>query len=395
MAIDAILEKTLLAMAAFATFGFLLSRLLRRNDVADVLWGPGVFFTGLIHALPQAELPFRAKLLLALTGAWALRLSLHIFFRNRGRPEDIRYQNWKKAWAAKGQSEPGSAFLRVFCLQSLLMAVIASPLILVVTQPATPLGALDFAGTILFVIGFVFESTSDEQLRRFKKSGRGKILNEGLWALCRHPNYFGEILIWWGFFAMAAGSPWGLCSVVSPVLLTFLLLRVSGVPMLEDVLKSKGAEHTRYLKDTRSLLPFSASQFAAFLLSACVIMLMDFFWLGLIMNDFYLRELSTLGRIVDGRWDAILWAAAFVYVLLPLGVSLWASTPSTRPPIAVFRGTILGLIIYGVYDLTNLALIRDWPIAMSLIDMIWGAALCGTSAGIHALFMNSRAKSSL
>jgi steroid 5-alpha reductase family enzyme len=199
----------LAAMALLAALGWGLSAAKRDVSIVDSLWslffllGAGVYAAGLDATGP------RAALLLALVAVWALRLSGHITWRNRGEPEDRRYQ------AIRARNQPGFAWKSlylVFGLQALLAWVISAPLYAGIGGTA-PLKALDYAGAALWLFGFVFEAVADAQLVRFKSdaANRGKVLDTGLWRYTRHPNYFGEAVLWWGGFSSpsprAAGGP--------------------------------------------------------------------------------------------------------------------------------------------------------------------------------------------
>ncbi|MDC0255845.1 DUF2177 family protein, partial [Bacteriovoracales bacterium] len=280
-------------------------------------------------------------------------------------------QGWK--------NEPFDAFLRVFFLQGLLLCIVSLTLPMGLRNQSE-IGPFDFLGLSLFIIGFLFESVADFQLSQFKKDtqNEGKILSSGVWSLCRHPNYFGETLIWWGFFFFAVPSIW---TIISPLLMTFLLLKVSGVTMLEKVLKNKGEAFDLYVKTTPSFLPFKGLSFLKAVISVLVL---DMIWLGYAFNSFYVNQAKSVARIinVDGKlgFDTLYWAAGFVYFFIPLGITYFACFSSKTRSMAFFKGALLGLIMYTVYEFTNLALIKNWPLEMALLDILWGPILCGLSA---------------
>jgi len=227
---------------------------LARSDVSivDVLWSlmfvtlAGSYFV-LIDTTSN-----RALLVLVMALTWALRLSLHIALRNHGQGEDRRYR------AIRHRNQPGFAWKSlylVFGLQALLAWFIAMPL-LAAMHPGLPLGWLDVAGVTLWLTGMVFEVVGDAQLARFRSTPGtdGKVLDQGLWRWTRHPNYFGECLLWWGFYllALAAGAWW---TVLSPLLMTFLLLRVSGVRLLEQDIAERRPEYLAYMRSTSAFFP--------------------------------------------------------------------------------------------------------------------------------------------
>jgi steroid 5-alpha reductase family enzyme len=195
----------------------------------DSFWGSGfviVFWT--VTFLTLKPLTLRLVLLGTIVTVCGLRLSLYIFFRNKGEGEDFRYAAWR---AEAGPSWWWRSFFKVFLLQGALMWIIAVPLIATQTGDTTsPLKCLGYTGAALWLVGFIFETGGDLQLARFKSNpaNKGKLLTSGLWSLTRHPNYFGDAAQWWGFWLIAA-SAGALWTIFSPIIITFLLMRVSGV----------------------------------------------------------------------------------------------------------------------------------------------------------------------
>ncbi len=249
------LDAYLFALAAllgFAVFFWLVSILKRDVSIVDSLWPLMFLLATAIYLLMLPESGPRTSLILVLVSIWALRLFTHITVRNWGEPEDYRYQQ------IRANNQPGFAFKSlylVFGLQAILAWIISIPLLLALNSPA-PLGWLDTAGIVLWLVGMFFESVGDYQLMRFKskRSNRGKVLDTGLWRYTRHPNYFGEACIWWGYFAiaMSAGGWW---SIIAPLLMTFLLLRVSGVAMLERDIQERRPAYRWYIEHTNAFIP--------------------------------------------------------------------------------------------------------------------------------------------
>jgi steroid 5-alpha reductase family enzyme/uncharacterized membrane protein len=373
-----VLVPTLLGASAFTIIGYLLSRILKRNDIADTLWGLGFVGIAIIHASLGEPLSFRGKFVFTLTLLWGLRLGAHIGFRfitKKG--EDPRYVEWRKTW---GKSEPLMAFFNVFLVQGVIMAVISLPFVLVLRMPDVPLSSWDFLGMLVFFTGFIFEATADAQLMIFKRKpeNHGKIMCGGVWSFCRHPNYFGEILIWWGLFIIAAQVHFGLIALASPLMITFLLVKVTGAPMLDKGMASKGNDFKNYVKNTPSFLPFHRREFLSFLAIAFALCLLDFIWITLIMGNFYLSEGAFVMRIVNGHWNVIPWPSLGVYFWLALGIQYFAVTETKLQ--TIFQGSLFGICAYSVYELTNLALVKDWPMKMALVDIAWGGILCGIAA---------------
>jgi steroid 5-alpha reductase family enzyme len=224
----------------------------RDVSIVDAAWSLMFLAIVCIYAATTASAGMRTALVLVLVTIWALRLSAHIAWRNHGKLEDQRYQ------AIRRNNEPGFWFKSlyiVFGLQALFAWIIATPLAVAISGTST-IGLLDVAGIVLWLVGFGFESIGDWQLARFKRNpfNRGKVLDSGLWAYTRHPNYFGECLLWWGFYliALSAGGWW---TLFAPVLMTVLLLKVSGVALLEKDIADRRPAYADYIRRTNAFLP--------------------------------------------------------------------------------------------------------------------------------------------
>jgi steroid 5-alpha reductase family enzyme len=220
------------------------------NSVADIGWGLGfVLIAWWVHAFFPDEWTGLSALLVSL---WGLRLSLYLLVRNRRQgKEDWRYARWREQW---GRWAIVRAYLQVFLLQGLFLWIIALPLM---QRPAAgPLHWYQILGLLLWLTGFLWEAVADRQLLRFKSdpANEGRIMQEGLWKLSRHPNYFGEILLWWGIFLFALPFGNWLIGLLSPLTITWLLVRVSGVPMLEEKYEGDPA-YQEYARTTNALLP--------------------------------------------------------------------------------------------------------------------------------------------
>ena len=233
---------------AYMTCVWLLSLAVRNAGIVDSFWGPG-------FALLAATLPviaggptWRSLLILGLVVVWATRLCVHVTTRNWGRPEDWRYRSWREA---AGRSFWWRSYFRVFILQGVLLVVVAAPILAVARATgSTAWTGLDVAGVAVWAVGFAFEAIGDRQLARFKSdpANRGRVMDRGLWRTTRHPNYFGEAVLWWGIFLVALSVPIGYASVVGPIAITFLLVRVSGVRMLERGLKERRPGYEAYVR---------------------------------------------------------------------------------------------------------------------------------------------------
>ena len=228
----------------------------KRNDIADIAWGPGFALLCWACLLIEGGAAGTAAVLCSLlVTAWAARLGLHIFWRNRGRPEDPRYHQWQKAW---GKHWALRSYFQVYVLQAALMLVVCLPALAVVSAPAGgSFSALAAFGVAIFALGLAVESVADWQLLQFRRQPQNKkqLMTAGLWGLCRHPNYLGELMVWWGMWLWAlAVSPFALWALAGPLVITVLLLKVSGIPMKEARMKQH-PDFANYAKRVPLLLP--------------------------------------------------------------------------------------------------------------------------------------------
>jgi steroid 5-alpha reductase family enzyme len=236
---------------------FVVSLVRKRNDVADIAWGLGFVLLGWTSLLMGGNASLRGLLICTLVSIWGLRLAWHIHARNKGKAEDYRYLAWRNAW---GKWFYLRSYLQVYLLQGLFLFLIVLPVLLVNKSQGTPLGMLDVLGVALWIFGFYFEVVGDAELSRFLKdpANKGKLMQSGLWAYSRHPNYFGEVTQWWGLWLVALSVPNGWLSIVGPVVITFLILKVSGVPMLEKKM-AENPEFSKYKQRVSVFIPLPQS----------------------------------------------------------------------------------------------------------------------------------------
>lgn len=246
----------LVLIIVFFSFVWVLSVLLKNAGIVDIFWGLSFVLVTVFYFFVTPEISARKILILTLVSIWGIRLSIHIFIRNMGKPEDYRYQEFRRNYGEKRYW--WFSYFQVFLLQGTLAWLISAPLIAVNYYALDkPFGAVDILALLLWLTGFIFEAGGDWQLNRFKsnKANKGKLLQTGFWKYTRHPNYFGDAAVWWGFavFSIAAGS-W--VPVFSAVLMTWLLMRVSGVAMLELTLISTKPGYDEYVKRTNAFFPW-------------------------------------------------------------------------------------------------------------------------------------------
>ena len=224
----------------------------KRNDVADIAWGFGyiILCTYLFINYPSSSISI---LLYSLVTVWGLRLSLHIYTRNKNKAEDFRYKAWRDEW---GKYFYLRSYLQVFLLQGVLLLVIISPLIHAAVAGFMQWNIFTWIGLCCWMIGFYFQAVADWQLVVFKlhPKNKGVIIQTGLWKYSRHPNYFGEILMWWSIFIITIPFTNSLYFIISPLTITLLLVFVSGIPMLEKKYKGNAAFED-YKKRTSVLIP--------------------------------------------------------------------------------------------------------------------------------------------
>ena len=233
---------------------WIVSLILRNASIVDIFWGPGFVVIGSYYAFAGPGAPtVRGLVVFALVTVWALRLALHIGFRNAGEGEDFRYRKWRDE---AGRNFWWISFFKVFLLQAVVLWIVSSPLLLAQLARGQGFSAVDGLGVALWVFGFVFETVADFQLRVFKRNpaNRGRVLQSGLWSMSRHPNYFGEAVLWWGIGLLALPTG-GWLSFVGPLMITFMLLKVSGVSLLDTALVERRPGYADYISTTPAFLP--------------------------------------------------------------------------------------------------------------------------------------------
>jgi steroid 5-alpha reductase family enzyme len=214
----------------YMSIGFLIACIRHRNDIADVMWGMGfVILAWAAYLIGGGGIV--GLLVGVLVSVWGIRLSYHIYKRNKGKAEDYRYAAWRQEW---GKWFYLRSYLQVFLLQGVLL-YIAVPVMMIMFTPAASLGLYAGVGVCIWLIGFFFEARGDAELARFLKDpqNKGTLIQTGLWRYTRHPNYFGEVTQWWGIWVIALSVPWGYLSVIGPLMITLLILKISGIPLLE------------------------------------------------------------------------------------------------------------------------------------------------------------------
>lgn len=233
---------------------WVVSLILRNASIVDIFWGPGFVGVGSYYAFAGPSSPTtRGLVVFALVTVWAVRLALHIGFRNAGAGEDFRYRKWRDE---AGRNFWWVSFFKVFLLQGVVLWIVSSPLLLAQLDRGKGLTAADGLGLALWAFGFAFEAVADFQLQSFKRNpaNRGRVMQSGLWSMSRHPNYFGEAVLWWGIGLLTLPTG-GWLSFIGPLMITFMLLKVSGVSLLDTALVERRPGYAAYIASTPAFLP--------------------------------------------------------------------------------------------------------------------------------------------
>lgn len=243
-----------LTLFVYMSIWFIVSLFKKRNDVADTAWGLGFVLLAWVSFFINNVSDLRGLLVNLLVSIWGLRLAWHIHSRNKGKSEDYRYQAWRREW---GKWFYLRSYFQVYLLQGLLLFLIIFPVLLINNSLESKLNWLDAFGLVVWLVGFFFEVVGDAQLASFvgNQNNKGKILQSGLWRYTRHPNYFGEVTQWWGIWLFALSVAQGWLAIIGPLTISILILKVSGVPMLEKKMESN-PDFIKYKKRTSVFIPW-------------------------------------------------------------------------------------------------------------------------------------------
>lgn len=253
---------SLLIFASFIHFCYFIAIRKNKNDFADIAWGLGFVLLAVVsliekvYELGSASVSSVTFLVVLMVSIWGIRLFLYLYKRNINKPEDDRYQKMKLQWKSKVFLH---SYFKVFVFQGILILIIALPFLVLIKNPEakSPVLWLSVLGVMIWLVGFLFEVIADAQMSKFKNNplNKGKIITSGLWSISRHPNYFGEILVWWGIFLTCLSETQNGWTMISPLLITFLIVKVSGVPLLEKKYEGR-SDFEEYKKKTSKLIPF-------------------------------------------------------------------------------------------------------------------------------------------
>ena len=253
-----------LTLLFYLIIAFIVGTIKKNNGLMDIFYGPGYFVVALttliLYFILNSKLNIRQLIITTLVFIWALRLATYVFIRNRGKPEDYRYQAMRRRWKTNIVLK---SFIRVYLFQGLVIFIVAFPVWFVNISVNPVIQILDFSGitlwlgVIIWLIGFLFESFGDYQLYKFKQNpeNKGKVMDQGLWKYTQHPNYFGEVTQWWGIFVVALAVPFGFISIIGPIFITYMIIKVSGIRLLNWRYRADDM-YAEYKKRTRVFFPW-------------------------------------------------------------------------------------------------------------------------------------------
>ena len=245
---------TLFVLWFYFTTVFFIAQLKKSNSIVDIAWGLGFVVVSLTSLVSTSNVSIQSLLITIFVFLWGIRLSYHLFKRNWNKLEDYRYVEMREQW--KNKNPYLQYYIKIYMVQMILLFIIAQPILSVNAISQQPIGIFDYIGIIIWLIGYSFEVIGDFQLKEFimNPNNKGKLIRTGLWKYTRHPNYFGEATMWWGIFLISAGSG-TLWTIISPITITYLLVFVSGVPLLEKKMESN-PDFADYKAKTSMFIPW-------------------------------------------------------------------------------------------------------------------------------------------
>jgi len=259
-----IIGYSALFLLFYLIIAFVVGTIKKNNGLMDVFYGPGYFVVALssliLYLITNNEVNIRQLIITFLVFIWALRLATYVFIRNRGKPEDYRYQAMRRKWKTNIVLK---SFIRIYMFQGVVIFIVAFPIWFVNSIDNPAIQILNFSGISLWFgatiwfIGFLFETFGDYQLYKFKQNpeNKGKVMDRGLWKYTQHPNYFGEVTQWWGIFIIALAVPFGFISIIGPTFITYMIFKVSGIRLLNWRYKDDD-KYAEYKKRTSVFFPW-------------------------------------------------------------------------------------------------------------------------------------------
>ena len=263
-----IILYTILILYLYILIAYIVGTIKKNWGLMDIFYGPAYFVVALTSLYLTFQtigiISIRQIIVAFLVLFWSIRLATYVYIRNRGKPEDKRYAFMRKRWKEKGKNIYFKSLINIYLFQGLVILIVVFPVLWVNVNENPPIKDLfDFSavtlwiGVIVWLIGFIFESIGDYQLYRFlhDPNRTKRVMDEGLWKYTQHPNYFGEVTQWWGLYIIALGIPWGFITIFGPIYITIMIIKVSGVRLLNKMHKGDD-EYTAYRKRTSAFFPW-------------------------------------------------------------------------------------------------------------------------------------------
>jgi steroid 5-alpha reductase family enzyme len=260
-----IIGYSALILLLYLVFAFIVGTVKKNNGLMDVFYGPGYFVIALssliLYFIANNELNIRQIIVTILVFVWALRLATYVYIRNRGKPEDYRYQAMRRRWKTNIVLK---SFIRVYLFQGIVIFIVSFPVWFInIINNYSVESFLDFFGItlwlggIIWLIGFLFETIGDYTLYKFlqKPENKGEVMDRGVWKLSQHPNYFGEVTQWWGIYVIALGAPFGFITILGPIFITYMIIKVSGIKLLDKRFEADD-KYADYKKRTSVFFPW-------------------------------------------------------------------------------------------------------------------------------------------
>ncbi len=249
-----IVAVTAISLFCYMMIAFLVGTVKKNNGIIDSFYSMGYVVVAWISLLLMGTFGFRQILVTILVTIWGVRLSIYVIIRNWGKLEDYRYKAMRELFGEKVISK---SFKKIYMLQGLIIFLVGFPVLFVNASINPAMSWLDVVGTIIWIVGFYFEAVGDHQLRKFKKdpNNKGKVMDQGLWKYTQHPNYFGEVTMWWGIFIVVISVPFGFITIFGPILINFMIIRVSGVRLLNKRYEGDD-KYADYKKRTSAFIPW-------------------------------------------------------------------------------------------------------------------------------------------
>ncbi|QNL20685.1 DUF1295 domain-containing protein [Hyphobacterium sp. CCMP332] len=249
-----LIQYLALGVLIYVSLFYILATIIKNWSIIDIVWGPGFVLIAIMAIIYTRNYNIFSLTISALVTLWALRLAFHIGIRNIGKGEDFRYANWRKKWQPHPEIQ---GYFRVFILQGIIMLIVSLPIYVTIKFSSTDYSFIYFIpGILIFFIGFILEVSADLQLRNFKKDDKnsGHLINSGLWSISRHPNYLGEIILWWGIGFFSLPFEYGYLGLLG-ALCIHLIIRFISIPVLEEKWKLR-KDWKEIEKDTSILFPY-------------------------------------------------------------------------------------------------------------------------------------------